>query len=89
MAVGVQALLRKLLSESVYWTVKFTKRLFLMPDGTCRHTPTCTQYTREAIQVLPLYKAVPKIIRRVISCRPGGGFGYDPVIKDSNKEQSS
>lgn len=85
MAVGVQTLLRKLLSETLFWTVKFTKRLFLMPDGTCRHTPTCTQYAREAVLKLPLYKAIPKIAKRVINCRPGGGFGYDPVIKDTKE----
>lgn len=89
MAVGVQALFRKLFSEIVYFLVKFTKRLFLMSDGTCRHTPTCTQYTREAIQKLPLHKAIPKITKRVLNCRPGGSYGYDPVLTDSDKESIS
>lgn len=89
MAAGVRLFIRTILSETVFWSVKFTKRLFLMPDGTCRHVPTCTQYAREAIIKLPLHKAIPKIFKRVVRCRPGGAYGYDPVIDTSNKEQSS
>ncbi len=61
----------------------------MMQEGTCRFNPTCSQYSREALRVLPLYKAIPKIIHRVSRCHPRGGFGYDPVISDtirSNKE---
>ncbi len=80
--------LRRVLSELVFFLVRFTKRLFLMQDGTCRFEPTCSQYTREALRLLPIYKAVPKIIRRVSRCHPRGGFGYDPVVPDTlNKEE--
>lgn len=70
---------RKILGGTVYFLVKFTKRLFMMADGTCRYTPTCSQYTQEALTTLPLYKAVPKIISRVSRCHPRGGSGHDPV----------
>jgi len=55
----------------------------MMQEGTCRFDPTCSQYSREALSVLPLYKAIPKIINRVSRCHPRGGFGYDPVIPDT------
>lgn len=78
---------RLVISNIFFFVVRFTKRLFMMQDGTCRYTPTCSQYSKEALQVLPLYKAIPKIIKRVSSCHPHGGFGFDPVIKDEKKKE--
>lgn len=88
MSGGVKMQFRRILAELVYFGVRFIKRLFFMQDGTCRFEPTCSQYTREAIQLLPLHKALPKIIRRVSRCHPRGGFGYDPVIpKNVNQKE--
>lgn len=84
---GVKVQSRKVLSELIYFLVRFTKRLFLMQDGTCRFEPTCSQYSREAIRHLPIHKAIPKIIHRISRCRPGGGFGSDPVIPEKFKQE--
>ena len=57
----------------------------LMPQ-TCRHLPTCSEYTIEALRVFGLLKGTYLSIRRVLSCRPGGSHGYDPLPeKDSSK----
>ena len=57
----------------------------LMPQ-TCRHLPTCSEYTIEALRVFGLFKGTYLSIRRVLSCRPGGSHGYDPLPeKDSSK----
>lgn len=89
MSGGVTVQFRRILAELVYFLVRFTKRLFLIQDGTCRFDPTCSQYTREAIRTLPIHKAIPKIIRRVSRCHPGGGFGHDPVIpKNQNLKET-
>ncbi len=79
---------RKLLSTALFWLVRFVKQLFQMQDGTCRFQPTCSEYSRQALLVLPLYKAIPKIFNRVRRCHPRGDFGYDPVISDPVKEHS-
>ena len=76
---GVKLFLKTSFSNTIYFGVKFTKRLFMMPEGTCRFTPTCSQYAREALKELPIHVAVPLIAKRVGSCHPSGGFGYDPV----------
>lgn len=61
----------------------------LLPP-TCRYTPTCSQYTIEALKkrgpVIGLYLS----IKRIISCNPWGGSGYDPVPerKTSNKKNN-
>jgi putative membrane protein insertion efficiency factor len=45
----------------------------------CRYTPTCSQYTLEAIKKYGLIKGIYLGAKRLSTCRPGGGHGYDPV----------
>ena len=45
----------------------------------CRYQPTCSQYTLEALKVHGLYKGEFLGIKRILSCHPWGGSGYDPV----------
>lgn len=45
----------------------------------CRFTPTCSQYTVEAIQKYGPFKGIVLGIKRLSRCHPGGGSGYDPV----------
>ena len=57
----------------------------LIPQ-TCRHLPTCSEYTIEALRVFGPFKGTYLSIKRIISCRPGGSHGYDPLPeKDSSK----
>ena len=46
--------------------------------GSCRFEPSCSQYAREA---LAKYGARGAYLaaRRILKCRPFGGFGFDPV----------
>ena len=46
---------------------------------TCRYTPTCSQYTLEALQKYGFLKGGWLAIKRICSCHPWGGSGYDPV----------
>ncbi len=45
----------------------------------CRFTPTCSEYTRQAILKYGLLRGTIMGIRRISRCRPGGGCGFDPV----------
>jgi putative membrane protein insertion efficiency factor len=45
----------------------------------CRYTPTCSNYGIEAIQKHGPFKGTWLTIKRVLSCNPWGGSGYDPV----------
>lgn len=45
----------------------------------CRFTPTCSQYTAEAIEKYGPIKGIYLGVKRLSQCRPGGGHGYDPV----------
>ena len=45
----------------------------------CRFTPTCSQYMIDAINKYGTFKGIKLGLKRLKRCRPGGGFGYDPV----------
>ena len=47
--------------------------------ASCRFTPTCSQYAKEAIIKHGPLKGLYLAIRRLLRCNPWGGSGYDPV----------
>jgi len=53
----------------------------------CRFQPTCSEYTKEAIEKHGIIKGVTLASKRLTKCHPikflGGSEGYDPV---PNKE---
>ena len=46
---------------------------------TSRYTPTCSHYSKEALQKHGLFKGGRLAIKRIFSCHPWGGSGYNPV----------
>ncbi|MEI6346389.1 MAG: membrane protein insertion efficiency factor YidD [Bacteroidota bacterium] len=45
----------------------------------CRYTPTCSAYSIEAITKHGAIKGGWLALKRILSCNPWGGSGYDPV----------
>ncbi len=45
----------------------------------CRYTPTCSQYGLEAFKKYGPFKGLWLTTKRVVSCNPWGGHGFDPV----------
>jgi putative membrane protein insertion efficiency factor len=54
----------------------------ILPSA-CRYTPTCSQYTLEALKTHGLIKGGWLGAKRIVSCNPWGGKGYDPVPEKS------
>ncbi|MBP5572802.1 MAG: membrane protein insertion efficiency factor YidD [Bacteroidales bacterium] len=47
--------------------------------GACRYTPTCSNYGIQALEKYGAFKGSWLTLKRVLSCNPWGGSGYDPV----------
>ncbi|SIO48783.1 membrane protein insertion efficiency factor YidD [Chitinophaga niabensis] len=45
----------------------------------CRYTPSCSHYGLEAFKKHGIFKGGWLTIKRILSCHPWGGHGYDPV----------
>ena len=56
-------------------------QLLLSPviGPSCRYLPTCSDYAAEAIQRHGTLHGSGLALRRLLSCHPWGGSGYDPV----------
>ena len=47
----------------------------------CRHYPTCSEYSIESIKTHGVIRGVYLALKRISRCRPGGTHGFDPVPK--------
>ena len=47
----------------------------------CRYQPTCSHYCVEALQRHGFFRGGFLGLKRIFSCHPWGGSGYDPVPK--------
>lgn len=56
-------------------------RQFISPftPPSCRFTPTCSEYARQAILKHGPIKGLALAIWRILRCNPWGSSGYDPV----------
>jgi len=52
----------------------------LVLPNTCRFTPTCSQYTIEALTKFGIFKGGLMSIFRILRCNPFLAGGYDPVV---------
>lgn len=53
----------------------------LYPDGFCRYYPTCSQYSKEAIEHHGVFRGMAMGAWRILRCNPWSRGGHDPVKK--------
>ncbi|NOX18769.1 MAG: membrane protein insertion efficiency factor YidD [Chlorobi bacterium] len=72
--------MKKYLAFPLIFIVKFYQAAIspFFPSS-CRYTPTCSQYTVEALQKYGAFKGGWLGIKRISRCHPWGGHGHDPV----------
>lgn len=47
--------------------------------ATCRYSPSCSEYGVEAMKKHGAWRGAWLTLKRIGSCHPWGGSGYDPV----------
>lgn len=52
--------------------------------NSCRFTPSCSNYSIEALKKHGALKGSILTIKRILRCAPWGGMGYDPVPERKN-----
>ena len=73
-------MLNKKLKAVVILLIKiYQKVVSPWTPASCRYNPTCSSYSIEAFQKHGLWKGFVLTIKRVGSCHPWGGSGYDPL----------
>jgi len=72
----------KIISRFLVFLIRIYQ-LTLSPflGANCRYQPTCSQYAVEALKVHGPLKGGWLGLKRILSCHPWGGHGYDPVPK--------
>ena len=72
--------MKKILTYPLIFLVRFYQTAISpFTPATCRYSPTCSQYTLEALQKHGAFYGSWLSIKRIISCNPWGDSGYDPV----------
>ena len=57
----------------------YQKGISPLLGSSCRYTPTCSAYGLQAIEKYGPLKGSWLSVKRILSCHPWGGHGYDPV----------
>jgi putative membrane protein insertion efficiency factor len=72
--------LRSILIYPLVLLVRFYQ-LAISPytPSSCRYEPSCSQYTIEALKKRGVIVGLWLSLKRIFSCHPWGGSGYDPV----------
>ena len=73
-------MLKKGLKAVIILLIKiYQKAVSPWTPASCRYNPTCSSYSIDAFQKHGLWKGFVLTIKRIGSCHPWGGSGYDPV----------
>lgn len=83
-------MIKKLLSYLMLGLIRFYQMVISpFTPASCRYVPTCSHYAVEAIQKHGPFRGGWLALKRISSCHPWGGSGYDPVPDSLDNEKKT
>ncbi|MCR5261772.1 MAG: membrane protein insertion efficiency factor YidD [Candidatus Gastranaerophilales bacterium] len=68
-----------MLKKTALFLIKIYQFFSKYTPRTCRFYPTCSEYTRQAIEKYGFFKGGWLGLKRICRCHPLNKGGYDPV----------
>lgn len=80
----------KILKAILLKIIKFYQKA-VSPNlpNSCRFYPSCSEYSRQAIEEYGPIKGTYLAIKRVLRCHPLNSGGFDPLHKEEGEEKNS
>jgi putative membrane protein insertion efficiency factor len=63
----------------LFWIRAYQAGLSPILPASCRYTPSCSEYARQAVERHGAARGSWLAMKRLGRCHPFGGRGYDPV----------
>jgi len=63
----------------IFFITLYQKLFSSWAPPTCRFTPTCSQYAKEALKKYGIFQGFFLALKRLLKCHPFHVGGYDPV----------
>ena len=63
----------------IWFILVYQKLVSPLVGPSCRYHPTCSNYSKEAIEVHGLLRGSWLALQRISRCHPLGDSGFDPV----------
>ncbi len=59
--------------------IELYQKLSKLKPPVCRFSPTCSEYTKQAIEKYGIFKGMWLGLKRICKCHPFHPGGYDPL----------
>ena len=71
--------MKKICTSIIKLYQKTISKLISSKNIHCKYYPTCSEYTKQAIEKYGVVKGIFKGFIRILKCNPFSKGGYDPV----------
>ena len=70
------------MKKVLIYMIEIYQSMPFLSHSMCRFTPTCSEYTKQAIDKYGTIKGLKLGLKRICRCHPFGKFGYDPLKEE-------